>query len=205
MQEALGRESSRCSLTLEDRLHNPLTEVLSRRQYSQAALYRAALRDTRFSSGLGMIPPAIKPKKSGSVAWLLFKFGFVGGLGLFLNVYLMYVLMTLQTLTGFLTAFLGNSYYLVDAVLSSQAVILVSFLMNEGLVFRGRKGVGGTVRRMVLFNAVSSADLVLRIPLLWGLAALLAVPAWLSNLDSILLTFVGRFTISHKKIWPKRT
>lgn len=190
-------------MTLEDRLHNPLTEVLARRQYSQVAFYRAALKDTRFSSGLGLIPPAIKPRKTGSFTWLLFKFGFVGGLGLFLNVYLMYVLMTVQVLTGFLSGFLGNSYYLVDAVLSSQAVIFVSFLMNEGLVFRGRKGVGGALKRMMFFNGVSSADLVLRIPLLWGLAALLAVPAWLSNFDSIMLTFVGRFMISHKKIWPK--
>lgn len=194
-------------MTLEDRLHNPLTELLAQKQYSQAALYRAALKDTRFSSGLGMIPPAIKPPKkaSGSLAWLIFKFGFVGGLGLFINVYLMYILMTLQNLTVFLSRFLGGSYYLVDAVLSSQAVIFFSFLLNEGLVFRGRKGVGGFVRRLILFNAVSSADLVIRIPLLWGLTSVQSIPEYFTNLESILLTFVGRFTISHKKIWPKHT
>ena len=193
-------------LTLEDRLHNPLTDLISRKQYSQAALYRAALRDTRFSSGFGMYPPSVKPKKTGSVAWVLFKFGFVGGLGLFLNIYLMYLLMTFSFLTNLLTniPLLGGSFYVLDAIVSSQAVIFVSFLMNEGLVFRGRKGMGGLLRRMTMFNALSSADLVLRIPLLLAFTGLLGVPALLSNLDSILLTFAGRFMISHKKIWPKQ-
>jgi putative flippase GtrA len=113
--------------------------------------------------------------------------------------------MTVQNLTNILSRFLGSSYYLVDAVLSSQAVIFLSFFMNEGLVFRGRKGVGGVMRRLILFNAISSADLVVRIPLLWGLTSLQTLPEYLTNLESILLTFVGRFTISHKKIWPKRS
>jgi putative flippase GtrA len=153
-----------------------------------------------------MYPPIVKPKKTGSVAWVLFKFGFVGGLGLFLNIYLMYLLMTFSLLTNLLTRipFLGGSFYVFDAIVSSQAVILVSFLMNEGLVFRGRKGIGGLLRRMTLFNALSSADLVLRIPLLLAFTSFLGVPALLSNLDSILLTFAGRFMISHKKIWPKQ-
>ena len=116
--------SSNCPgklLTLEDRLRNPLTEVLGQKQYSQAALYRAAIRDTRFSSGFGMYPPVVKPSKWRPAAWLVFKFGFVGGLGLFLNVYLMYVLTQISVLTGLLTSFLGGSFYLVYAILSSEA------------------------------------------------------------------------------------
>jgi putative flippase GtrA len=137
------------------------------------------------------------------MAWTLLKFGFVGGLGLFLNEYVMYILTTIAILTSFLAEFLGNSFYLVYAIVSSQAAVLVNFLMNEGLVFRGRKGVGGFLRRMGLFNAVSSADLALRLPLLWGLTTFLAVPALWSNLDSMLVTFVGRFAISEKKIWAR--
>lgn len=191
-------------MTLEDRLHSPLTEVLNRKHYSQAALYRAALRDPRFSSGFGMYPSSAKPKKPGSVAWTFLKFGFVGGLGLFLNEYIMYILTTIAIFTSFLAGFLGNAFYLVYAILSSQAAVLANFLMNEALVFRGRKGTGGFLRRMGLFNAVSSADLVVRLPLLWSFTTFLSVNPLLSNLDSILLTFVGRFAISEKKIWTKR-
>ena len=190
-------------MALEDHLRSPLAELLTSRPYSQAALYRAALRDPRFSSGFGMYPSTAKPGRARSLAWTFLKFGFVGGLGLFLNEYIMYLLTTVAILASFLASFLGSSFYLIFAVLSSQAAVLVNFLMNEGLVFRGRKGGRGFLRRMGLFNAVSSADLALRLPLLWGLTTFLAVPALWSNLDSMLVTFVGRFAISEKKIWAK--
>ncbi len=191
-------------MALEDRLHSPLTELLARKPSSQAALYRAALRDPRFSSDFGMYPSIGKPGRARSLAWTLLKFGFVGGLGLFLNEYIFLLLASAAVLASFLTGFLGNSFYLVFAIISSQAAVLVNFLMNEALVFRGRKGGRGFLRRMGLFNAVSSADLVLRLPLLWGLTTFLAVPALWSNLDSMLVTFVGRFAISEKKIWARR-
>jgi putative flippase GtrA len=191
-------------LTLEDRLRNPLTDVLGQRQYSQAALYRAALRDTRFSSGFGMYPPIAKPSRWRPVAWLVFKFGFVGGLGLFLNVYLMYVLTQISLLTGLVASFLGGSSYLVYAILSSQGAVLVNFVLNDALVFRGRARTSGFLRRFSFFNSVASADLLLRLPILWGFTTFLAVPALLSNFDSILVTFAGRFLISTKKIWPKQ-
>ena len=191
-------------MTLEDRLRNPLTDVLGkRRQYSQAALYRAALRDTRFSSGFGMYPPIAKPSRWRPAAWLVFKFGFVGGLGLFLNVYLMYVLTQISLLTGLVASFLGGSSYLVYAIISSQGAVLVNFILNDALVFRGRARTSGFLRRFSFFNSVASADLLLRLPILWGFTTFLAVPALLSNFDSILVTFAGRFLISTKKIWPK--
>jgi putative flippase GtrA len=191
-------------LTLEDRLHNPLTDVLGqRRQYSQAALYRAALRDTRFSSGFGMYPAVVKPSRWRPAAWLVFKFGFVGGLGLFLNVYLMYILTQITFLSGLLASFLGSSFYLVYAILSSEGAVLVNFLLNDALVFRGRARARGFLRRFSFFNSVASADLLLRLPILWGFTTFLLIPPLLSNFDSILVTFVGRFLISEKKIWPK--
>ena len=191
-------------MTLEDRLRNPLTEVLGQRQYSQAALYRAAIRDTRFSSGFGMYPPVAKPSRLKPAAWLVFKFGFVGGLGLFLNVYLMYVLSQITALTNLLAGFLGGSSYLVYAIISSQAAVLVNFLMNDALVFRGRARATGLLRRFTFFNSIASADLLLRLPILWGFTTFLSIQPLLSNFDSILLTFVGRFLISTKKIWPKK-
>ncbi len=191
-------------MTLEDRLRNPLSDVLGHRQYSQAALYRAALRDTRFSSGFGMYPPVAKPSRWRPLAWLVFKFGFVGGLGLFLNVYLMYVLTQISLLTGLVASFLGGSSYLVYAIISSQGAVLVNFVLNDALVFRGRARTSGFLRRFSFFNSVASADLLLRLPLLWGFTTFLSVTPLLSNFESILVTFAGRFLISTKKIWPKQ-
>lgn len=178
-----------------------------RRQATQRSLYSVALKDTRFSSGFGMYPSTLKPKGHGGRAfgWVLFKFGFVGALGLFLNVYTMYLLSQVTVATSLLSRVLGSSFpfYVVFAGVSSEAAVLVNFLLNEALVFRGRKGARGFFQRMALFNAVSSADLILRLPILWGLTTFLAIPALLSNFESILLTFGGRFLISEKKIWKK--
>jgi putative flippase GtrA len=190
-------------LTLEDRLRNPFTDPLPHRQYSQAALYRAALADTRYSSGFGMYPPIVKPRQWGAGAWLVFKFGFVGGLGLFLNVYLMYILSQLGLLTSFFANFLGGSVYLLYAVISSQGAVLVNFFLNESLVFKGRKSTGRFLTRFTFFNSIASADLLVRLPLLWGFTTFLGVGPLVSNFESILLTFAGRFIISVKKIWPK--
>jgi len=173
----------------DSRLRNPLAEVVAVRHISEARLYKAALKDTRFSSGFGMYPSGYKPKKGGSVAWVLFKFGFVGGL---LNQYILFVLTTLS----------GLSFLLFNAVISSQVAILASFGLNEVLVFRARNG-SSVVHRLGLFVLVSSADLLLRIPLLWGFINILNVHWFWSNLDAIFLTFALRFVISERKIWAK--
>jgi putative flippase GtrA len=190
-------------LTLEDRLRNPFVESLARRQYSQAALYRAALADTRYSSGFGMTPPVIKPSRIRPAAWLVFKFGFVGGLGLFLNEYLMFILGQISALNNFLFGFLGGSYYILYAVISSQGAVMFNFVLNDLLVFRGRRSAGGLLSRFAFFNSLASADLIVRLPILWSFTAFLNMGPLVSNFESILLTFGGRFLISVKKIWPK--
>ena len=139
-----------------------------------------------------MYPSSYKPKPGGSLAWILVKFGFVGGLGVFLNQYVLFVL----------TSLYGISYLLFNAFLSSQAAILVNFFMNDLLVFRSRNGTS-LVRRIFLFNLVSSTDLVVRLPLLWSLTNIFGIWWFWSNLGSIFLTFAGRFLISEKKIWAK--
>jgi putative flippase GtrA len=167
---------------------------MARRQYSQESLYKTALRDTRFSSGFGMYPPPAPkhPRTGGSIAWILVKFGFVGGLGIFLNQYILFALTTVY-----------GVYFLISAVLSSQVAVLVNFVMNNFLVFRSRESAGGFVRKALLFNAVSSSDLLLRIPLLFGLTSALGISYLWSNLASIFLTFGGRFLVSEKRIWAK--
>jgi putative flippase GtrA len=176
----------------EDRLHNPLADVVSARQRSQAGLYTAALKDPRFSSGFGMYPSSYKPKTQGHYSWVLVKAGFVGGLGLFLNQYVLYLL----------TRLYGIGLLLLNAALSSQVAILANFSLNELIVFRTRAG-SGLLRKAGLFSLVSSADLVLRLPLLLVLTNLLSGGWFWANLTAIMLTFGVRFIISEKKIWAK--
>ena len=177
-------------MTLEDRLHNPLSEITAARYKSQAAFYAAALRDARFSSGFGMYPSKYKPKKGGSIGWVLVKFGFVGGLGIFLNQYVLFLL----------TSLYGVSLLLLNAALSSQVAILANFGLNELFVFRSRNGTS-LLRKAMLFTLVSSADLVVRLPLLVVITNLLGGRWFYANLASIFLTFGTRFLISEKKIW----
>jgi putative flippase GtrA len=190
-------------LTLEDRLRNPFTEASMPRHYTQAALYRAALADAHFSSGFGMYPRAVKPNRWKPGAWLLFKFGFVGGLGLFLNEYLMFILIRINALSSLIAAALGSSIYIIYAVISSEGAVLVNFVLNEALVFRGRKSAAGFLGRFAFFNSIASADLLVRLPILWSFTTFLGAGPLLSNFESILLTFGGRFLISSRKIWPK--
>lgn len=152
-----------------------------------------------------MTPPVPKPNQWRPGAWLVFKFGFVGTLGLFLNVYIMFILTRIGVLNGLFSTVLGGSFYIVYAIISSQGAVMVNFLLNEALVFRGRKGTAGLLGRFAFFNSIASADLLVRIPLLWSFTTFLGVPAILSNFESILLTFGGRFAISAKKIWPKQS
>jgi len=139
---------------MEDRFRNPLADVVAARYASHTSLYRAALKDTRFSSGFGMYPDTYRPKTGGSLAWVLVKFGFVGGLGIFLNTYILYLLTGLYT----------ERFLLPNAVVSSEAAILANFSLNELLVFRARNGCS-LVYLILLFYFVSSSDLVLLLPL----------------------------------------
>ena len=149
-----------------------------------------------------MYPSTTKPSRWKPGAWLVFKFGFVGGLGLFLNEYIMYLLTRVNALSNLIATVLGGSFYVVYAVISSQGAVLVNFFLNEALVFRGRKGGAGFLGRFAFFNSLASADLLVRIPILWSFTTFLGIPSLVSNFESILITFGGRFAISTKKIWP---
>jgi len=179
-------------LTLEDRLHNPLSQVAAARYSSNTAFYKAALKDPRFSSGFGMYPAGKIPEQGSTLAWTLVKFGFVGGLGIFLNQYILLLL----------TNTYGPSLLLISAFLSSQVAILTNFALNEILVFRSRTG-ASLLRKATLFTAVSSADLVVRLPLLLVITNLLSGKWFWANIAAIFLTFGARFIISEKKIWAK--
>lgn len=149
-----------------------------------------------------MTPQVVKPSRIRPAAWLVFKFGFVGGLGLFLNEYLMFILGQISALNNFLFSFIGGSYYILYAVISSQGAVLFNFVLNDLLVFRGRR-TSGLFSRFAFFNSLASVDLLVRLPILWSFTAFLNMGPLVSNFESILLTFGGRFLISAKKIWPK--
>ncbi len=182
-------------MSFEDRLRNPLAEVVAVHHKTQASLYATALKDARFSSGFGMYPSSYRPKPGGSLVPVLFKFAFVGGLGILLNQYVL-----IQLVSHF-----GATLMLLKVALSSQAAVLVNFLLNQILVFRSRNGTGTFLHKLLLFNAVSSADLAVRLPVFWSLTSLVGWGWFTANLTSILLTFGGRFLVSEKKIWGKKS
>src|SRR5260370_31643692 len=149
-------------LPLEDRVPNPLSQVAAARYSSNTAFSKAALKDPRFSSGFGMYPAGKIPEQGSTLAWTLVKFGFVGGLGIFLNQYVLLLL----------THIYGLSLLLISAFLSSQVAILANFALNEILVFRSRTG-ASILRKATLFTAVYSEDLVVRLHLLHIITILL--------------------------------
>ena len=120
------------------------------------------------------------------------RFGVVGVTGLAVN-----------TLALALMADVAGIYYVVAAVLATQASTLWNFALTEIWVFADREHRRRGVRRLAMFFAINNAALGLRIPVLIGLTAGLGVHYVASNLVSLALVFVLRFTLADLWIWAK--
>ncbi|MGH7691812.1 MAG: GtrA family protein [Candidatus Dormibacteria bacterium] len=121
------------------------------------------------------------------------RFAVVGLVGLAVNQGLLWAMVT----------FAGMSY-LLAAVLASQGSTLVTYVASELWVFRGRQEVGERVhwvRRLLAFDSLNVASLLLRLPLLFALTSLAHVNYLLSNLVAISVFMLVRFLISDLWIW----
>src|SRR5213593_4362454 len=90
----------------------------------------------------------------------------------------------------------------MNSIVRTRAAITPILPQNE------RAGARSTtrprsLRKATLFTAVSSADLVVRLPLLLVITNLLGGKWFWANIAAIFLTFGARFIISEKKIWTK--
>ncbi len=120
------------------------------------------------------------------------KFGMAGTFGILVN----------EAALWILTGFLGI-YYLISAIISSQASITSNFALNDSWVFSDRKNLSSRTRRYFGFNAVASATVLLRIPILWVLTSGIGINYLSSNLVSIIITFGLRFFAADSWVWRK--
>jgi putative flippase GtrA len=93
--------------------------------------------------------------------------------------------------------------YLLGAIIASQGSTTFNFFGNELWVFGDREA-RGRVRRFLAFDALNSASLLIRIPMLYALVSIAGVNVLTANLGVIvLLTFV-RFAVCDALIWKRQ-
>jgi putative flippase GtrA len=99
----------------------------------------------------------------------------------------------------FFTEIVGM-HYLLSAVLATQCSTFWNFLFTEIWVFKDRKNQSRS-KRLVSFYLMNNAALLLRGPLLTLMVSALGIHYLLSNLTTLLLIALLRFTISDRFIW----
>lgn len=106
------------------------------------------------------------------------KFCLVGGSGVLVNMGLLFIL----------TEFAGL-YYLLSAVISIEAAIISNFILNDLFTFSDRRspGLKGFLKRMLRFNLVSLAGLVINMAVLWLLTGVVGVHYLYANIWGIAL------------------
>jgi len=126
-----------------------------------------------------------------------FRFGLVGLLGLAVN----------QLVLWLLVSSLGLNY-LIAAVVASQASTAAAFVLNEAWVFQAQP-VSRTLRamlmRLLVFDAVNGASLLLRLPVLYVLTSIVGINYLLSNLAAIAVFMLMRFVVADGWIWRAST
>jgi len=121
------------------------------------------------------------------------QFGLVGLLGLAVN----------QAVLWLLVSTLGI-YYLIAAVVASQASTAVSFAINETWVFRSQtvaRDLRSVLGRFLVFDALNVVSLLLRLPVLYVLTSMAHVNYLLSNMIAIAIFMLVRFVVADGWIW----
>jgi len=120
------------------------------------------------------------------------RFGVVGLTGLLVNTL---ALVALTEGVGF--------YYLLSAVVASQLSTLWNFFLTDLWVFRGRPKGRTRVARLALFAVMNNLALLLRSPILVLLTAGLGIHYLVSNLLSLALLTVLRYSVADVWIWAR--
>ncbi|HUY56203.1 MAG TPA: GtrA family protein [Candidatus Micrarchaeaceae archaeon] len=138
---------------------------------------------------------------SGMLGWARlargFRFGLVGLLGLAVNQFVLWLLVS---------AFGLN--YLIAAVVASQASTAAAFVINETWVFRAQpvsRSFRSLLRRFLVFDALNAVSLLLRLPVLYVLTSVVGVNYLLSNLAAIAIFMLMRFVVADGWIWRAST
>src|SRR5213080_945578 len=120
------------------------------------------------------------------------RFGVVGLTGLLVNTL---ALVALTEGVGF--------YYLLSAVVASQLSTLWNFFLTDLWVFRGRPKGRTRVARLALFAVMNNLALLLRSPILVLLTSAIGVNYLVSNLLSLALLTVLRYSVADVWIWAR--
>ena len=94
-------------------------------------------------------------------------------------------------------------HYLLAAALATQVSTTFNFLGIEYWAFTGR-GRAGKLRRFVSYDALNTAALVVRVPILWATVTILHASSGLGNLASIFVLLMVRYAVCDLLIWPVR-
>ncbi|MEA2586165.1 MAG: dolichol-phosphate mannosyltransferase [Thermomicrobiales bacterium] len=92
-------------------------------------------------------------------------------------------------------------FYLLAAIVATQASTLWNFAFTERWVFTGRNWRVGRPRRAAMYFAMNNAALALRGPTMFVLTSALGVNYLLSNLVTLVLLMVLRFSAADRMIW----
>lgn len=131
--------------------------------------------------------------------WRLRGRTFAGRFGLFATVGATGLVVNTLLLAG-LAGGLGL-YYILAAVLATQGSTLWNYVLTERWVFRRGRLRRRTSHRMAMFFLVNNVALVLRIPLLYVFTTLGGIHYLLSNILTIAILLVIRFTLADTWIW----
>jgi dolichol-phosphate mannosyltransferase len=125
------------------------------------------------------------------------QFATVGALGLVVN----------QVLLWFLHDILGIGNVLVAAALATQGSTTFNFIGTEAWVFGSRRvgGAAGILKRFVVYDAVNSTALLVRLPLLAFLTTgFMHMNYLVANLITLVMLTLVRFVIADSLIWSNR-
>lgn len=125
------------------------------------------------------------------------QFATVGVLGLVIN----------QVLLWFLVDVVHTGHLLLSAAIATQGSTTFNFIGTESWVFSSRRagGVRGVVRRFLVYDAVNSSALLVRLPLLQVLTAGAHMNYLIANLITLVALTVVRFLVADLLIWSRPT
>ena len=98
---------------------------------------------------------------------------------------------------------IAHVHYLLAAALATQVSTTSNFLGIEFWAFTGRARTG-RVRRFISYDALNTAALGVRVPILWAMVTLLHASSGLGNLVSIFVLLMIRYAVCDLLIWPVR-
>ena len=108
-----------------------------------------------------------------------------------------------NTLVLALLTDVAGLFYVVSAVIATQASTLWNFCFTELWVFSDREHRRGRASRMALFFLMNNAALALRGPLLVLLTSGLGIHYVVSNVISLVALTLVRFALADTWIWAK--